>query len=62
MAEALLVGGDITEAKAVTASQPALAEARPLSKNAYKLPIFAALVRRAILAAATPGTLQTRRS
>lgn len=52
-AEALLVGGVITTAKAIAASQTAMAEVRPLAKNAYKLPIFAALLRRAIMSAAS---------
>ena len=50
-AEALLIGKPIQEPIARAAAQAAIAGAAPLSKNAYKLPIFETLVRRAILAA-----------
>jgi xanthine dehydrogenase YagS FAD-binding subunit len=51
-AEAALAGKRIDEAAARAAAHAALAGAMPLRDNAYKLPIFEALVRRAILAAA----------
>jgi len=50
-AEAVLIGKPIQEPIARAAAQAAIASAMPLSKNAYKLPIFETLVRRAILAA-----------
>jgi xanthine dehydrogenase YagS FAD-binding subunit len=50
-AEAILVGKPIQEPIARAAAQAAIVGAAPLSKNAYKLPIFETLVRRAILAA-----------
>ena len=52
-AEAALRGKPILEATAREAARAALAGAAPLTKNAYKLPIFEALVRRAILALGT---------
>jgi xanthine dehydrogenase YagS FAD-binding subunit len=52
-AEAVLRGKPVHEQTASDAARAALAGAAPLSKNAYKLPIFETLVRRAILAAAT---------
>jgi len=51
-AEAMLVGKSIDENLARAAAHAALQGAAPLTKNAYKLPIFETLVRRAILAAA----------
>jgi xanthine dehydrogenase YagS FAD-binding subunit len=51
-AEAALVGRRVDEAAATDAARAALAGATPLSRNAYKLPLFETLVRRAILAAA----------
>jgi xanthine dehydrogenase YagS FAD-binding subunit len=51
-AEAALTGNVIDAAAARAAGQAAIAGAVPLSHNAYKLPILAALVRRAVLAAA----------
>jgi xanthine dehydrogenase YagS FAD-binding subunit len=51
-AEAILLGRCIDGAVAAEASRAALSGAKPLSKNRYKLPIFEALVRRAILRAA----------
>jgi xanthine dehydrogenase YagS FAD-binding subunit len=54
-AEAVLAGKTIDETAARTAAQAALRGARPLTKNAYKLPIFETLVRRAILAASQAG-------
>jgi xanthine dehydrogenase YagS FAD-binding subunit len=51
-AEAAIIGKRVSEDAANAAGRAALAGAAPLSKNAYKLPIFETLVRRAILAAA----------
>ena len=51
-AEAILMGGPIKEPIARAAAQAAIAGAAPLFRNAYKLPIFETLVRRALLAAA----------
>jgi xanthine dehydrogenase YagS FAD-binding subunit len=51
-AEAALVGQVIGAAVARAAGQAAIADAAPLPHNAYKLPILAALVRRAVLQAA----------
>jgi xanthine dehydrogenase YagS FAD-binding subunit len=50
-AEAALRGKPVQEQTARAAARAALTGAAPLSKNAYKLPIFETLVRRAILAA-----------
>ena len=50
-AEAALAGRAIDEALLRTAARAALEGAAPLSRNAYKLPIFEALVRRAMRAA-----------
>lgn len=50
-AERILSGRPIDEAVAQEAGRAALDGAAPLSKNAYKLPLFETLVRRAILAA-----------
>lgn len=54
-AEDALRGQLIDEAVARQAAQAALARATPLSKNAYKIPLFETLIRRAILAAAKPN-------
>jgi xanthine dehydrogenase YagS FAD-binding subunit len=51
-AEAALAGQLLNEEVARAAGRAALAGAAPLTKNAYKLPIFETLVRRTILAAA----------
>jgi xanthine dehydrogenase YagS FAD-binding subunit len=51
-AEEVLAGQVIDEALAREAGQAALEASTPLSKNHYKQPIFAALVRRALLRAA----------
>ena len=51
-AENALVGNQITEDVARSAARAALAGATPLSQNAYKLPIFEAVARRAVLSAA----------
>jgi xanthine dehydrogenase YagS FAD-binding subunit len=50
-AEATLMGKQINEKIAADAGRAALEGATPLSKNTYKLPLFEALVRRAILKA-----------
>lgn len=50
-AEALLIGTRIEEKAVRQAAPAALAGATPLDKNVYKLPLFEALVRRAILKA-----------
>lgn len=49
-AEAALIGMPTDEQNARNAGHAAISGAAPLSKNAYKLPIFETLVRRAILA------------
>jgi xanthine dehydrogenase YagS FAD-binding subunit len=51
-AEAALTGQIIDETVAHAAGQAAIVGAAPLHHNAYKLPIFATLVRRAVLQAA----------
>lgn len=51
-AEALLVGKPLDEALARQAAKAAVSGATPLSKNAYKVPILEAVVRRTLLAAA----------
>ena len=51
-AEAALVGRQVNGEAARIAGHAALAGAIPLTRNAYKLSIFEALVRRAVLAAA----------
>ncbi|MCL5979190.1 MAG: FAD binding domain-containing protein, partial [Gammaproteobacteria bacterium] len=51
-AEALLTGATINGETAEAAGEAALAGATPLAQNAYKLPLLATLVRRAVLAAA----------
>ncbi len=51
LAEAALVGRPITLEVATNAAIAAMRSATPLTQNAYKLPIFEAIVRRAILAA-----------
>ena len=50
-AEAALRGKPVQEQTAREAARAAIAGAAPLTKNAYKLPIFETLVRRAILVA-----------
>jgi xanthine dehydrogenase YagS FAD-binding subunit len=49
-AAGVLKGSVIDERTAVEAGKAAMAEATPLSKNAYKVPIFETLVKRAVLA------------
>lgn len=51
-AESALLGRRVDENAAREAGRAALAGATPLSRNAYKLPLFETLARRAILAAA----------
>jgi xanthine dehydrogenase YagS FAD-binding subunit len=51
-AEAKLNNSEITEDSARAAAEAAMANATPLEKNAYKVPIFEAIVRRTILRAA----------
>lgn len=51
-AEAVLIGKAVSEQDARNSAHAAIEGALPLSRNAYKLPIFETLVRRAILAAA----------
>jgi xanthine dehydrogenase YagS FAD-binding subunit len=51
-AEAQLAGAAITEDAARAAAKQALANATPLAKNGYKIPIFEAIIRRTILRAA----------
>jgi len=50
-AEARLIGGPIDERAAVEAAEVALAGAKPLRGNAYKVPLARSIVMRAILAA-----------
>jgi xanthine dehydrogenase YagS FAD-binding subunit len=52
VAENILVGRRVDDATAREAAHAALEGATPLTKNAYKLPLFETLVRRAILKAA----------
>src|SRR3954463_6343296 len=51
-AEAALVGKKVTEANALAAATAAFAKAKPLSDNAYKIPLGKTILKRAILAAA----------
>ena len=51
-AEALVEGKRIDAALAAKAGEAALEGATPLGKNAYKLPMVAAVVRRTLLASA----------
>lgn len=51
-AEKLLVGKTVSEDLARQAAKAAVSGATPLSKNAYKVPVLEAVVRRTILAAA----------
>jgi xanthine dehydrogenase YagS FAD-binding subunit len=55
-AEAVLMGSIIDASVAEAAGRAALNGATPLAKNAYKLPILATLVRRAVMKAATGAT------
>jgi xanthine dehydrogenase YagS FAD-binding subunit len=49
----VLTGKQIDDDAAHLAGRAALTGAAPLTKNAYKLPIFETLVRRTVLAAAS---------
>jgi xanthine dehydrogenase YagS FAD-binding subunit len=49
--ERILTGKNVSEGLAREAARAAVAEATPLSKNAYKVPVLEAVVRRTILAA-----------
>jgi xanthine dehydrogenase YagS FAD-binding subunit len=51
----LLANNQVTEDSARAAAKAALQGATPLANNFYKLPIFEAVVRRTILAAAKPS-------
>ncbi|HLM44732.1 MAG TPA: FAD binding domain-containing protein [Myxococcaceae bacterium] len=51
-AERLLVGKTLDEGLAAQAAKAAVSGATPLSKNAYKVPILEAIIRRTVLAAA----------
>lgn len=51
-AERLLVGKGIDEATASDAAVAAMTDAHPMTQNGYKVPMFHALIRRTILAAA----------
>ena len=53
-AEVVLAGNRVSEDVARRAARAALAGATPLAQNAYKVPIFEALIRRAIIDAASP--------
>ena len=59
-AEASLVGGAITETTARAAAKAAVFGATPLAQNAYKVPMFEAMVRRAILEAIAPPSSEPR--
>jgi xanthine dehydrogenase YagS FAD-binding subunit len=50
----VLRGKSVTDDLARDAARAAVARARPLAKNGYKVPVLEADVRRTILAAATP--------
>jgi xanthine dehydrogenase YagS FAD-binding subunit len=54
-AEAALNGQAVNPETARAAAKAATSGATPLSQNAYKVPVFEAVIRRAILAAATNG-------
>lgn len=54
-AEAALIGKIVNEDSARAAARSAMQGATPLSQNAYKVPVFETLVRRAILLAASDG-------
>jgi xanthine dehydrogenase YagS FAD-binding subunit len=60
-AEAALVGQMIDATVAHAAGQAAIADAEPLRHNAYKLPILATLVRRAVLHAANVTQMENAR-
>lgn len=51
-AEQAIIGRHVDENTAAQAAHAALADATPLANNAYKVPLFETLIRRALLAAA----------
>jgi xanthine dehydrogenase YagS FAD-binding subunit len=51
-AEAVLRGKAVTPALADQAAEAALADAKPLADNGYKVPLTKVLIRRAVLACA----------
>jgi xanthine dehydrogenase YagS FAD-binding subunit len=53
--ERLLIGNRLTDDLARQAAHASVADATPLSKNDYKVPVLEAVVRRTILAAAAAG-------
>lgn len=59
-AEKLLEGRELNLETARAAAREALKNARPLSENSYKLPVFEALIRRAILKAAAGSSSSGR--
>lgn len=56
-AEAALAGRTVTEESARQAATAALQGATPLHSNGYKVPVFEAVIRRTILAAAGKGSM-----
>jgi xanthine dehydrogenase YagS FAD-binding subunit len=54
--EAALKGKTVTAATAAQAAEVAFAKAKPFAENAYKVPLFEVVVRRAVLAAAGGNT------
>ena len=54
-AESLLAGKTINEESAHAAAKAALNGATPLAQNAYKIPLFQAIIARTILLAAGGG-------
>jgi xanthine dehydrogenase YagS FAD-binding subunit len=61
-AEAALTGKPVSEESARAAAKAAVAGATPLAENGYKVPVFEAIVRRAILAAASAAGGGERRA
>jgi NADPH-dependent glutamate synthase beta subunit-like oxidoreductase len=55
-AENVLVGKSLDDTQAAAAAEAALADALPLEKNTYKIPIAREMVQRAIATIASPGT------
>ena len=51
-AERAVIGRHVDENTAALAAHTALADATPLANNAYKVPLFETLIRRALLTAA----------
>jgi xanthine dehydrogenase YagS FAD-binding subunit len=54
-AEEALLGAEPTEALFASAADAALADAAPLAKNGYKLPLARALIQRALAAVLSNG-------